>query len=159
MGLFASWGWNRGDPTNVKYKAVTCPERLTEHIGAQFGPNGAEGGGEGPTPAPTLAPTPSPTPGLCKPWCSTDSKLFFQKCQWGNCAGCSEYQVNSGQCKAWCATTTKNGQRNVRGRNAVVVLVAQMVHGACVAAKALVSLCQMTNYSFEGMHVVMRFLN
>jgi len=58
--LFASWGWKRGDPTNVKYKVVTCPERFVEHIRAQFGPGGATGG-DGPTP-PTQAPTPAPTP-------------------------------------------------------------------------------------------------
>lgn len=57
--LFASWGWKRGDPTNVKYKAVTCPQRFVEHIGAQFGPNGAVDGPMPPTPAPTPAPTPT----------------------------------------------------------------------------------------------------
>jgi len=110
--LFASWGWNRGDPTNVKYKAVTCPERLVEHMGAQFGPNGAEGGGEGPTPAPTpaptLAPTPSPTTGLCKPWCSSNSKPWSTKCKWDKCAKCSGCELTPGQCKAWCATNAKD---------------------------------------------------
>jgi len=46
--------------------------------------------------------------------------------------------------------TPNLGQRNVCGRSAVVVLIAQMVHGACVAARALVSLFPTTNYSFEG---------
>jgi len=101
--LFASWGWNRGDPTNVKYKAVTCPERLVEHMGAQFGPNGAEGGGA-PTPAPTLAPTPSPTPGLCKPWCATNTKSWSKKCLWEKCSGCPD-----------CT----NGARRLRGSKGI----------------------------------------
>lgn len=60
--LFASWGWKRGDPTGVKYKAVACPQRFVQHIGAQFGPDGAVGGDTPPTPAPTPSPTPAPTP-------------------------------------------------------------------------------------------------
>jgi len=38
--LFASWGWKRGDPMNVKFKAVPCPAAFVEHVSRQFGPSG-----------------------------------------------------------------------------------------------------------------------
>jgi len=38
--LFASWGWKRGDPMNVKFKAVPCPPAFVEHVSRQFGPSG-----------------------------------------------------------------------------------------------------------------------
>lgn len=58
-----------------------------------------------PTPAPTPAPTsgPTPTPGLCKPFCSTNSKPWSTKCNWNNCKGCSSCPQNLGQCESWCA--------------------------------------------------------
>lgn len=39
--LFASWGWQRGDPDGVKFRAVECPRAFVSHVGSQFGPNGA----------------------------------------------------------------------------------------------------------------------
>lgn len=39
--LFASWGWQRGDPDGVKFRAVKCPRAFVDHVGSQFGPNGA----------------------------------------------------------------------------------------------------------------------
>lgn len=38
--LFASWGWLRGDPPNVKFKAVSCPSAFTAHVSSLFGPGG-----------------------------------------------------------------------------------------------------------------------
>jgi len=40
--LFASWGWTRGDPPHVRFKAVACPPRFVQHIGSLFGPDGAQ---------------------------------------------------------------------------------------------------------------------
>lgn len=40
--LFASWGWTRGDPASVKFKAVACPAAFTAHIASQFGPSGVQ---------------------------------------------------------------------------------------------------------------------
>jgi len=56
--LFASWGWKRGDPTNVKYKPVMCPDQFVEHVATLFGPDGPN---SSPLPAPTPAPTQAPT--------------------------------------------------------------------------------------------------
>lgn len=39
--LFASWGWKKGDPAEVKFKAVECPPRFVEHVGSLFGADGA----------------------------------------------------------------------------------------------------------------------
>jgi len=63
-----------------------------------------------PTPNPTPAPTSSPTqaPGLCKPWCSTNSKPWSKKCKWDKCKGCSSCQTTSGQCKSWCANNAQD---------------------------------------------------
>jgi len=58
--LFASWGWKRGDPSTVKYRAVPCPPKFQEHVGSQFGPNGATP--QNPAPTPNPFPTPSPLP-------------------------------------------------------------------------------------------------
>merc|ERR1712209_155200 len=44
----------------------------------------------------------------------------------------------------------KIGQRNVCGRNAMVVLIAQLVCGVCVAAKAVMSLFPTRKCWFEG---------
>jgi len=60
--LFASWGWKRGDPSVVKYRAVTCPPEFQRHIGSQFGPKGAVPQNPAPTPNPSPAPTPVPLP-------------------------------------------------------------------------------------------------
>jgi len=38
--LFASWGWKRGNPSSVKFKAVPCPSAFVEHVSKQFGPAG-----------------------------------------------------------------------------------------------------------------------
>lgn len=38
--LFASWGWTRGDPADVKFKAVECPSAFKAHISSLFGSNG-----------------------------------------------------------------------------------------------------------------------
>mmetsp|Transcript_68151 Transcript_68151/g.131642 ORF Transcript_68151/g.131642 Transcript_68151/m.131642 type:complete len:443 (+) Transcript_68151:116-1444(+) len=58
--LFASWGWKRGDPSTVKYRAVTCPPEFQRHVGAQFGPKGAVP--QDPVPKPNPSPTPKPKP-------------------------------------------------------------------------------------------------
>jgi len=39
--LFASWGWTRGDPDQVRFKAVECPANFVAHVGALFGADGA----------------------------------------------------------------------------------------------------------------------
>lgn len=39
--LFASWGWKRGDPDAVKYKAIECPAEFIKHISSQFGASGS----------------------------------------------------------------------------------------------------------------------
>lgn len=62
--LFASWGWTRGDPNLVRYKAVSCPAAFVEHVSSQFGPDGAQSSS---TPPPTpvtqpVQPTPATTP-------------------------------------------------------------------------------------------------
>jgi len=38
--LFASWGWTRGDPKQVNFKAVECPSRFVDHIGSLFNESG-----------------------------------------------------------------------------------------------------------------------
>jgi len=38
--LFASWGWTRGDPENVRFRPVACPDAFTAHVGSQFGEQG-----------------------------------------------------------------------------------------------------------------------
>jgi len=38
--LFASWGWRRGNPSGIKFRAVQCPEAFVEHVGSLFGPGG-----------------------------------------------------------------------------------------------------------------------
>jgi len=64
--LFASWGWKRGDPGSVKFKAVACPAEFVQHVGAQFGTSGVEPSSTPSvlplTPSPTLLATPRPTP-------------------------------------------------------------------------------------------------
>uniref|UniRef100_A0A7S1QMJ7 Cellulase n=1 Tax=Alexandrium catenella TaxID=2925 RepID=A0A7S1QMJ7_ALECA len=41
--LFASWGWKRGDPDKVKFKAIACPPEFVKHVGSLFGAGGASG--------------------------------------------------------------------------------------------------------------------
>jgi len=62
--LFASWGWKRGDPSSVKFKAVECPAEFVKHVGSQFGADGPAGGAPAPPAPPTAAPpsVPAPTP-------------------------------------------------------------------------------------------------
>jgi len=60
--LFASWGWKRGDPSTVKYRAVTCPLEFQRHIQAQFGPKGAVLQDFAPTPNPNPSQTSQPGP-------------------------------------------------------------------------------------------------
>jgi len=68
--LFSSWGWKRGDPGTVKYRAVPCPPEFQKHVGAQFGADGAVPAPvptppvvtPRPTPLPMTLPTPRPTP-------------------------------------------------------------------------------------------------
>jgi len=38
--LFASWGWSRGNPDNVNFRAVQCPREFVQHIGSQFAGSG-----------------------------------------------------------------------------------------------------------------------
>jgi len=83
--LFASWGWKRGDPSRVAYQVVECPQAFSEHVGQQFGRDGATQ-----TPAPTPPPTPPPTPAPCKTWCSSNSKPWSKKCLWEKCRGCPD---------------------------------------------------------------------
>mmetsp|Transcript_4583 Transcript_4583/g.14704 ORF Transcript_4583/g.14704 Transcript_4583/m.14704 type:complete len:247 (-) Transcript_4583:95-835(-) len=42
--LFASWGWRKGDPSGVNFKAVECPREFVRHVGSQFGPRGPREG-------------------------------------------------------------------------------------------------------------------
>jgi len=41
--LFSSWGWKRGDPSNVKFRVVPCPDQFAKHVGSLFGPSGVMG--------------------------------------------------------------------------------------------------------------------
>jgi len=65
--LFASWGWKRGDPSRVKFRAVPCPPEFVKHVGSQFGAGGPVAGSPAPatppTPVPSAAPTPAAVPG------------------------------------------------------------------------------------------------
>jgi len=38
--LFASWGWLRGNPDKVKFRAVECPPEFVKHVSMQFGAKG-----------------------------------------------------------------------------------------------------------------------
>jgi len=38
--LFASWGWFRGDPSRVRFRAVPCPPAFVTHVGSLFGTKG-----------------------------------------------------------------------------------------------------------------------
>jgi len=40
--LFASWGWKKGNPSGVRFKAVTCPPDFVKQVSSQFGPNGPQ---------------------------------------------------------------------------------------------------------------------
>merc|ERR1712048_389992 len=41
--LFASWGWTIGNPGNVKFRQVACPQKFRDHVGQQFGKHGVLG--------------------------------------------------------------------------------------------------------------------
>jgi len=77
--LFASWGWKRGDPSTVKYRAVKCPPAFKRHVGAQFGRSGAQD----PAPAPKPAPPP-PKPRPSPPPSSPPSKACMAYCSMTN---------------------------------------------------------------------------
>mmetsp|Transcript_42975 Transcript_42975/g.133135 ORF Transcript_42975/g.133135 Transcript_42975/m.133135 type:complete len:511 (+) Transcript_42975:57-1589(+) len=38
--LFASWGWHRGNPDRVKFRAVECPAAFVGHVASLFGASG-----------------------------------------------------------------------------------------------------------------------
>jgi hypothetical protein len=59
--LFAAWGWKRGDPDKVKFKAVQCPDGFVAHVGSLFGPKGVASQSPS-TPNPPPPATPNPTP-------------------------------------------------------------------------------------------------
>merc|ERR1712190_329562 len=56
----ASWGWRRGNPSGIKFRAVQCPAGFVEHVGSLFGPNGVVDN-TSPTASPTSSPTSSGT--------------------------------------------------------------------------------------------------
>eukprot|EP00928_Gymnodinium_smaydae_P007974 TRINITY_DN12863_c0_g1_i3.p1 TRINITY_DN12863_c0_g1~~TRINITY_DN12863_c0_g1_i3.p1 ORF type:complete len:225 (+),score=23.54 TRINITY_DN12863_c0_g1_i3:26-676(+) len=69
--LFASWGWKRGDPEGVTFRAVECPAAFVKHIRGLFDKDGVTAAGSSPTstgPIPASTPVvnsgadPSPTP-------------------------------------------------------------------------------------------------
>eukprot|EP00928_Gymnodinium_smaydae_P007977 TRINITY_DN12863_c0_g2_i3.p1 TRINITY_DN12863_c0_g2~~TRINITY_DN12863_c0_g2_i3.p1 ORF type:complete len:560 (+),score=17.19 TRINITY_DN12863_c0_g2_i3:69-1682(+) len=65
--LFASWGWRRGDPEGVKFRAVECPAAFVRHVGGLFDRNGVTAAGSSPNnPNPTPASTPIVGGGCCK---------------------------------------------------------------------------------------------
>jgi len=53
--LFASWGWFRGDPDRVKFRAISCPAEFVRHVGSLFD---AQGPVEAPVSAPALVQRP-----------------------------------------------------------------------------------------------------
>lgn len=60
--LFASWGWTRGDPPSVKFRAVQCPPAFVAHVGSLFDKDGVVPQSQAhPTPTPTEKQPPSPT--------------------------------------------------------------------------------------------------
>lgn len=62
--LFASWGWQRGDPQSARYRVVACPARFVYHVQSLFDANGPTDLPESDDPAP---PASDPTSGPGEP--------------------------------------------------------------------------------------------
>jgi len=84
--LFASWGWKRGDPPSVKFRAVPCPPAFVKHVGSVFGPKGPLSKSTQPS---GPKDTPSPDPSLSPPDQPMSSDMPQAGCAklWEQCAG------------------------------------------------------------------------
>eukprot|EP00928_Gymnodinium_smaydae_P007978 TRINITY_DN12863_c0_g2_i4.p1 TRINITY_DN12863_c0_g2~~TRINITY_DN12863_c0_g2_i4.p1 ORF type:complete len:304 (+),score=20.59 TRINITY_DN12863_c0_g2_i4:69-914(+) len=93
--LFASWGWRRGDPEGVKFRAVECPAAFVRHVGGLFDRNGVTAGGSPPT---NSWPVPAPTPPTLV---VVDGS-----------GGCCRFGVDCGDCgddlSGWCHKSSAN---------------------------------------------------
>jgi len=97
--LFASWGWQRGDPERVKFRAVECPAAFVEHVSSSFGASGPTAPSATPSPSPQPAPSPppaAPAPATTQPptkgqvfqgtitmW-GTQDNLIGSQCEYAN---------------------------------------------------------------------------